>query len=122
MLLLCATLLALALAPGRAGAHALPVRYNPAQKAVLRNPPTEVEIVFNEHVNPDISALVVVNPSNQEVDNRDSQVSADGLTMTVTLPLLPAGTYVAFWPTHSAQLARVAARVFIFPPLRVPRN
>jgi copper transport protein len=114
MLLLCATLLALALAPGRAEAHALPVRYNPAQNAVLRNPPTQVQIVFNEHVNPDISTLVVVNPSNQEVDNRDSQVSADGLTMTVTLPLLPAGTYVVFWRTHSADDGHVAAGSYIF--------
>ena len=114
MLLLCATLLALALAPGRAKAHALPVRYNPAQNAVLRNPPTQVEIVFNEHVNPDISTLVVVNPSNQEVDNRDSQVSTDGLTMTVTLPLLPAGTYVVFWRTHSADDGHVAAGSYIF--------
>ena len=50
MLLLCATLLALALAPGRAEAHALPVRYNPAQNAVLRNPPTQVQIVFNRRL------------------------------------------------------------------------
>jgi copper transport protein len=94
--------------------HALPVHYNPAPNAVLREPPTQVQITFSEHVNPDISKIVVVNPSNQEVDNRDSQVSADGYTMTVTLPLLPAGTYVVFWRTHSADDGHIAGGSYIF--------
>jgi copper transport protein len=94
--------------------HALPVHYDPAPNAVLREPPTQVQITFSEHVNPDISKIVVVNPSNQEVDNRDSQVSADGYTMTVTLPLLPAGTYVVFWRTHSADDGHIAGGSYIF--------
>jgi copper transport protein len=110
----CALLLSLVLSSGVAQAHALPVRYTPAQNAVLRSSPTQVQIVFNEHVNPDISVLVVVNPSNQEVDNRDSEVSADGYTMTVSLPLLPAGTYVVFWRTHSADDGHVAAGSYLF--------
>ena len=71
--------------------HALPVHYNPAQNAVLRTPPTKVQITFSEHLNPDISKIVVVNPSNQQVDNRDSQISGDALTMTVTLAAAPGG-------------------------------
>jgi putative copper export protein/methionine-rich copper-binding protein CopC len=94
--------------------HALPVHYDPAPNAVLREAPTQVQITFSEHVNPDISKIVVVNPSNQEVDNRDSQVSADGYTMTVTLPLLPAGTYVVFWRTHSADDGHIAGGSYIF--------
>ena len=94
--------------------HALPVKYDPAQNAVLRTPPTQVQITFNEQVNPDISKIVVVNPSNQEVDNRDTQFSADGYTMTVSLPFLPAGTYVVFWRTHSAQDGHVAGGSYIF--------
>jgi copper transport protein len=94
--------------------HALPVHYDPAPNAVLREPPTQVQITFSEHVNPDISKIVVVNPSNQEIDNRDSQVSADGYTMTVTLPLLPAGTFVVFWRTHSADDGHIAGGSYIF--------
>ncbi|HLJ80033.1 MAG TPA: copper resistance protein CopC, partial [Ktedonobacterales bacterium] len=94
--------------------HALPVKYDPAQNAVLRTPPTQVRITFNELVNPDISKIVVVNPSNQEVDNRDSQVSGDGYTMSVSLPFLPAGTYVVFWQTHSEQDGHVAGGSYIF--------
>jgi copper transport protein len=95
-------------------AHALPVRYVPAQNAALQTPPPQVQITFSEHVNPDISKIVVVNPSNQQVDNRDSQVSDDALTMTVSLPLLPAGTYIVFWRTHSADDGHVAAGRYLF--------
>jgi putative copper export protein/methionine-rich copper-binding protein CopC len=94
--------------------HALPVRYNPAQNAVLRTSPAQVQITFSEQLNPDISKIVVVNPSNQEVDNHDSQISGDALTMTVTLPLLPAGTYVVFWRTHSAEDGHVVGGSYLF--------
>ncbi|MGH3592631.1 MAG: copper resistance protein CopC, partial [Pseudonocardiaceae bacterium] len=42
--------------------HALPVHYNPAQNAVLRTSPAQVQITFSEQLNPDISKIVVVNP------------------------------------------------------------
>ena len=48
------------------------------------------------------------------MDNRDSRIGADDLTMTVSLPLLPAGTYVVFWRTHSADDGHVAAGSYIF--------
>ena len=73
-----------------------------------------MQITFSEHLNPDISKIVVVNPSNQQVDDRDSRVSDDALTMTVSLPLLPAGTYIVFWRTHSADDGHVAAGSYIF--------
>jgi copper transport protein len=114
---LASAMMALAwpVAPVQAQArHALPVSYYPAENAVLKTPPAQVQILFSEHVNPDISKIVVVNPSNQEVDNRDSQVSADGYTMTVTLPLLAAGTYVVAWRTHSADDGHIAGGSYIF--------
>jgi copper transport protein len=98
----------------RQALHALPVKYDPPQNAVLRAPPSQVQIVLNELVNPDISKIVVVDPSNREVDNQDSRVDSDGYTMTVTLPLLPAGTYIVFWRTHSAQDGHVAGGSYLF--------
>src|SRR5262249_55736828 len=102
--------------PGRTtrAAHALPVHYAPAQNAVLKTPPTQVQIVFSEHLNPDISKIVVVNPSNQQVNTGESQVSDDGYSMAVSLPLLPAGTYVVFWRTHSADDGHVAGGSYLF--------
>jgi putative copper export protein/methionine-rich copper-binding protein CopC len=94
--------------------HALPVSYYPEPNAVLRVSPPDVRITFSELLNPDISKIVVVNPSNQEVDNRDSQISADGYTMTVTLPLLTAGTYVVFWRTHSATDGHIVGGSYLF--------
>src|SRR5262249_742004 len=44
----------------------------------------------------------------------DSQISADAYTMTVTLPLLPAGTYVVFWRSHSANDGHIAGGSYIF--------
>lgn len=97
-----------------AQAHALPVSYDPAPNALLHTPPTQVRITFSEQLNPDISRVVVVNPSNQRVDNGDSQVLPDGVTMTVSLPLLPAGTYVVAWRTHSADDGHIAGGSYIF--------
>jgi copper transport protein len=97
-----------------AQAHALPVSYDPAPNALLHTPPTQVRITFSEQINPDISRIVVVNPSNQQVDNGDVQVSANGLTMTVSLPPLPAGTYVVAWRTHSADDGHIAGGSYIF--------
>jgi methionine-rich copper-binding protein CopC len=90
------------------------VSYFPAQNAVLNAPPPHVQIRFSEHVNPDISRIIVVNPSNQEVDNQDTQISGDALTMTVSLPLLPPGTYVVAWRTHSADDGHIAGGSYIF--------
>jgi copper transport protein len=97
-----------------AQAHALPVSYDPAPNALLHAPPTQVRITFSEQLNPDISRIVVVNPSNQHVDNGDSQVLPDGVTMTVSLPPLPAGTYVVAWRTHSADDGHIAGGSYIF--------
>ncbi len=95
-------------------AHALPTTYYPQQNAVLKTPPPYVTIQFNEQLNPDVSRIVVVNPSNQEVDNHDSRIGGDDLSMTVTLPLLPAGTYVVAWRTHSATDGHIAAGSYLF--------
>lgn len=95
-------------------AHALPVSYSPAPNAALSTPPSTVQIRFSEQLNSDISKIVVVNPANQEVDDKDSQVAPDGVTMTVTLPLLPAGTYVVAWRTHSADDGHVAEGSYLF--------
>jgi len=95
-------------------AHALPTSYAPAQNAVLSVPPSTVQIHFSEQLNSDASKITVVNPSNQEVDNKDTRISGDQLTMTVSLPLLAAGTYVVAWRSHSADDGHVAAGSYIF--------
>jgi copper transport protein len=109
-----AGLAVLVLAPGVALAHALPTSYSPAPNATLKTSPPNVTIHFSEHLAATDSELVVVNPSNQEVDNHDSHILPDDLSMEVTLPLLPAGTYVVFWETHSADDGHIVGGSYLF--------
>src|SRR5579863_6868836 len=76
-------------------AHAYPVSEDPLPHALLQAPPSGVIITFSEDINPATSRMVVVDTTNREVDNQDAQVSSSNAhKFSVTLPLLPAGTYV----------------------------
>ena len=98
-----------------ASAHALLVHSDPAAHAVLQELPSHVRLWFSEDVNPATSHAVVVDPANREVDNHDSHVSSsDPTEMDVSLPLLPAGTYVVAWQTQSADDGHVTAGSFYF--------
>lgn len=106
--------LALVVPVQQAQAHALPTAYSPAPNAVLQVPPTQIRITFSEQLDPVGSRIIVVNPANQQVDNRDSHILPDAVTMVVALPLLQAGTYVVAWRTTSAQDGHVAGGSYIF--------
>jgi copper transport protein len=104
-----------ALAAPSAPAHALPVRSQPAADAVLAAPPSSVKIWYSEALNPLTSHMVVVDTTNKEVDNHDSHVdSGDPTELEVSLPLLPAGTYVVAWRTQSAVDGHVVGGSYIF--------
>ena len=98
-----------------ASAHALLVRSDPAENAILNAPPAQVKMWFSEDINPGTSRAVVVDTANREVDNKDAHVSDDdGKEMIITLPLLKAGTYVVVWRTQSADDGHVTGGSFIF--------
>lgn len=95
--------------------HALPVRSDPPADAILQAPPSSVRIWFSEGLNGLTSRIVVVNTANREVDDKDSHVSsADTHELNVSLPLLPAGTYVVVWQSQSAEDGHVARGSYIF--------
>ncbi|HEX8982594.1 MAG TPA: FixH family protein [Ktedonobacterales bacterium] len=96
-------------------AHALPVRTEPAADAILGGPPPQVKMWFSESLNSAASRIVVVDPTNHEVDARDSRVSsADPTEMVVGLQLLRPGAYVVVWRTQSAVDGHVTGGSFIF--------
>ncbi|MGZ3715844.1 MAG: copper resistance CopC family protein, partial [Ktedonobacterales bacterium] len=98
-----------------ASAHALPVRSDPASDAILQAPPSRVRMWFSEDLNPYTSRIVVVDPTNRQVDNKDSQVASDNSReMFVDLPLLPAGTYIVAWRTQSAADGHIVGGSYIF--------
>ncbi|HKT39508.1 MAG TPA: copper resistance CopC family protein, partial [Ktedonobacterales bacterium] len=98
-----------------ASAHALLVRSDPKANAILQAPPAAVHAWFSEDLNPLTSKIVVVDPANREVDRGDSHVeSSNSKEMEVSLPLLPAGTYIVVWRAQSADDGHVSGSSFIF--------
>jgi putative copper export protein len=72
-----------------------------------------VHIWFSEDLIPQTSRIVVVDTTNHEVDNRDTTVIGTA-EMSVSLPLLPAGTYVVVWRSQSAVDGHIAEGSFLF--------
>jgi len=89
-LLFVAILAAIGLAllfPAIASAHAVLLRSDPAQDAILHVPPDQVHLWFSEALNPTFSTVRVENAGNQQrVDQRNAQISPDDSSeMIVTL-------------------------------------
>ena len=85
--------------PGKAFAHAFPVREMPRLGAVLAAAPPQVVITFTEDVNARFSGITVRTSGGARVDNgdpvrdrRDHKVLSIGLRRPIT-----PGTYVVRW-------------------------
>jgi copper resistance protein C len=80
--------------PGSADAHALLVRTSPPKRAVLRDPPKQVELWFNERLEPAFATLTVSDKSGAGVGGGRAIVNADERKrLTLVLPPLPSGSY-----------------------------
>ena len=75
-------------------AHALLVRSAPPKRAVLRDPPRQVELWFNERLEPAFAALTVWDKGGGQVSTAQARVSVDDRKrLMLDLPALPPGTY-----------------------------
>lgn len=98
-----------------AWAHALPVRSEPGQGAILRKAPSQVHIWFDDVLVPANSHMSVLDPHGHEVDRRDSRVSrSNPREISVTLAKLPAGTYTVLWVAQSADDGHITEGSFVF--------
>jgi hypothetical protein len=80
--------------PAAALGHAVLVKSVPAQGAVLVEPPTRIELWFNERLEPAYSKASVTTEAGAQVDLRDVTVSAeDPRRLAVSLPALVPGRY-----------------------------
>ncbi len=95
-------------------AHAMPLSESPAPNANLLSPPASVRILFSERLNAAASKILVVNNADQEVDQHDSHVLSDGVTMITTLNKLSPGTYVVFWRSTSADDGHIMGMSYVF--------
>jgi methionine-rich copper-binding protein CopC len=89
-----ATLVVAVMSPSPALAHAVLVKSVPAARATLAEPPTRVELWFNERLEPAYSRASVRNEAGTQVDLRDVAVSTDDpRQLAVSLPVLVPGRY-----------------------------
>jgi copper transport protein len=92
--------LAVLAAASAANAHASLVRSEPADRAVVVQPPAALKLTFNEPVSP--LALRLVRPTG-EITELKGMPALDGATIVVTLPSdLSPGTHLLSWRVISA--------------------
>ena len=113
VLLACA--LALVVQSQVAEAHANLVRSEPPANSTLDTSPDRITIWFTEPMEAAFSEMQVLNITGARVDNADSVVDANDLTvMSVTLPSLPDGTYTVAWRNLSTIDGHSLRGSFIF--------
>jgi putative copper export protein/methionine-rich copper-binding protein CopC len=100
---------------GVASAHALLVRSDPTQNAILEQSPAEVRLWFDEKVIPALAKVAVVDQANHEYALGDTHIApTDPLEVEASLPSLPGGTYVVFWQVVSADDSHPTGGFFVF--------
>src|SRR5216110_3086522 len=102
--------------PGVSSAHAVLVRSDPAQDAVLRIPPGQVRLWWSSAVDSQLSTAQVVTPTNQQAGPQQAQVPQGSSTeIVVTLQSsLTSGIYVVLFQTVSTDDGHVEAGSFSF--------
>lgn len=88
-----------------AAAHAILVKSEPADGAILNRPPERVIAWFSQELDTGSSSLRLLDAAGRQVDNGDGGVDLndpDHTSMIVTLPAtLPGGRYTAHWTVVS---------------------
>lgn len=98
LLLTLALACALAVQSQVVEAHANLIRSEPPANSTLETSPERITIWFSEPMEAAFSEIQVLNSAGARVDNEDSVVDANDLTvMSVSLPTLPDGTYTVAW-------------------------
>jgi len=102
--------------PATSQAHAVLLRSDPTENAVLHVAPDRVHLWFSETLNATLSSVTVFNQANQRVDNRDASLaSGDAREMDVTLaPRLPPGVYTVVWRATSDDDGHIVPGSFLF--------
>jgi len=93
-LLVFATIAALLLEPVAAWAHAKLVKSEPAQRALLSQPPSQLRLWFNESLEPAFCVATVRDASGNAVTSTQAAVSkTDPKLLVLPLPRLATGVY-----------------------------
>lgn len=82
-------------------AHSFPDRTLPSAASILTEPPSQVEVHFDNPFQPSHSRVRVLNENGDEMSAGNAAVSADHRTITVPLKPLSAGQYFVKWSALS---------------------
>jgi copper transport protein len=107
---LAATVVALA-APASALAHAYIIKTSPQASVTVNHPPKELDLTYDEAVEPRFATVSVTNPEAQQEATaapHRSPTNADTL-VTPLKPDLPEGWYLVYWRANSADGHPVAS-------------
>jgi copper transport protein len=94
-----AALIAAGVLPAPAGAHAYLIRTVPAASVVLNTPPDDVQLTYDEAVEPKFAIVSVTNAGGQQ-ETRGPAVRSPADPDTLLVPLrpgLPEGWYLIYW-------------------------
>lgn len=95
---LAALLAAAALSSPLAAAHAALKQSQPAANAVLDRAPRDIELTFNEKVEPAFSAITLQDAGGKDVAAGKARVdAANPLLLKLELPALASGAYSVRW-------------------------
>ncbi len=105
----------LAFSTGIASAHAALVKSDPAPNAVLSRAPAQVQLWFDEEVDPRFSEIQVLDASRTEVQTGPVQPApGDPRSVLVSLKPLGNGSYTVVWKVLSATDGHITRGVFAF--------
>jgi copper resistance protein C len=94
-----------------ARAHAFLDHAEPKVGSTVTNSPAEVKIWFTQNLEPAFSMLEVEDAQGKEVDKKDAQLDdKDKSLFLVSLPPLPAGTYMVIWHAVSVDTHKTQGR------------
>jgi len=99
-----------------AGAHALRTASDPADGAVLKQPPTQVVITFTERPDPNLSSIKVLDSSGatKAGQGKPEAVPGQPTQLRIPVPGLSDGVYTVSWRTVSKVDGHLAAGSFSF--------
>jgi methionine-rich copper-binding protein CopC len=81
-------------APLSVFAHAIMVKSQPEQNAIITVSPKQIDVWFNDKVGGEYKAVAVIDSKGNRVDNKDVQQEIlDGSHLYCTVPTLSADTY-----------------------------
>ena len=102
ILVTAAAALAIALCESAVFAHAKLLRTQPENNATLQQPPQDVELWFNEELQPKFNTITVTDQNGKRVDKNNVSLAEGNKKLQIDLENLGSGTYTVVWKVLSA--------------------